>query len=61
MEIKRDAYYVIAKMENDKIVDYFNLRVYTGRYVMLAYNQIPNKENYCICAISPKKITLEEK
>ena len=57
MEIKRDKYYVIAKISDDKsIEDYFNLRVYSGRYVMLAYNQIPNKEEYCICSINPKKI-----
>lgn len=61
MEIKKDKYYVIARIENGVTLDYFNLRVYSGRYVMLAYNQIPNKEDYCICSINPKKLEISKK
>lgn len=56
MEIKKEDYYVIVKMEKGKVVDYFNSRVYSGKYVMLAYKQIKNSEEYTICKISPKPV-----
>ena len=56
MEIKKDKYFVIVKYENGKIVDYFNSRIYSGKYVMLAYNKIANKEDYTICSIKCKPL-----
>ena len=60
MEIKRECFYTIAKIVNGKAVEYFNNRIYLGRFVMLAYNQIPNKEEYSICTIKCSAIKEKE-
>lgn len=59
MKIDKDKYYAIVRLENGKVISYFNSRIYSGRFVMSAYNQMQNKESYTICQIKPKVI--EEK
>lgn len=51
MKIDKNKYYSIIKKEADGTTTIFNNRVYLGRYVMLAYNQIPNKEKYKIATL----------
>ena len=48
MNIKKNRYYAIINVKHGKIIEWFNNRVYLGKWVMLAYNQIPDKENYKI-------------
>lgn len=49
MMINKNDFYVIIQTDKDNIVtDWFNWRVYPGRYVMSAYNQIKSKETYKI-------------
>lgn len=56
MEIKKEEFYVIVKFDKNNIIEYFNNRIYIGKYVMLAYNQITNKEEYTICSIKCKPL-----
>ena len=49
MKINKSYFYAIIKIDDKNIiVDWFNWRVYTGRYVTSAYKQIKNKEDYKI-------------
>lgn len=49
MKIDKKNFYVIIQTDEYNIItDWFNWRVYLGRYVMSAYNQIKNKETYKI-------------
>lgn len=52
MAIDKDAYYAIIKKDNNNVHDWFNNRVYLGKYVMLAYNQITNKEDYKVYLVT---------
>lgn len=52
MKIDNDAYYAIINKDGGNVYDWFNDRVYLGRWVMSAYNQIKNKEQYKIYLIS---------
>ena len=54
MKIDKDAYYaIISKDDKTNIVyGWFNNRVYLGRWVMSAYNQIKNKSDYKIYLIN---------
>lgn len=52
MKIAKDKYYGIFRKELDGTITWFNKRLYLGKYVLLAYNQIPNKELYRIAFIS---------
>ena len=56
MEIKKEEYYAIVKMENGRITEYFNSRVYLGKFVMSAYRQIKNAEDFVICKVSCKPV-----
>ena len=49
MKINKNDFYVIIQTDKDNVVtDWFHWRVYPGRYVMSAYNQMKNKETYKI-------------
>ena len=52
MKIDKDAYYAIIDKNKEGVYDWFNNRVYIGKWVLSAYNQIKNKENYKIYLIS---------
>lgn len=52
MKIDKDQYYAIVCKEGNNIYKWFNNRVYLGRWVMLAYNQIKDKEKYSVCLIN---------
>ena len=52
MKIDNDAYYAIINKDGNNVYDWFNDRVYLGRWVMSAYNQIKDKDKYKICLIS---------
>lgn len=51
MKINKDKFYAIIKKDTNGTVTFFNNRIYSGRYVMSAYTQIPNKEHYQIAFI----------
>lgn len=51
MVIDKNKFYVIIEFVNGNIADIFNMRIYSGKFVMLAYNQIKNKEKYTIVEI----------
>ena len=51
MNIKTDKYYAIVKKENNKTTTFFNNRIYLGKFVKSAYNQIKNKEEYQIMQV----------
>ena len=51
MNINKTGHYVIVKKVKGMAVEYFNNRVYLGKYVKSAYTQIPNKEEYTICQV----------
>lgn len=59
MKIEKDKYYAIVRLENGKVISYFNYRIYSGRFVMSAYNQMQNRESYTIVQIKTK--VLEDK
>jgi hypothetical protein len=52
VKIDNDAYYAIISKDGSNVYEWFNDRVYLGRWVMSAYNQIKDKDKYKIYLIS---------
>lgn len=55
-KIQKDFYYAIVRIDDEsayfrKIDRFYNNRIYLGRYVMSAYKQIKNRNNYTIVQI----------
>ena len=48
MKIEKYRFYAIVCVKRNEVISWFNNRVYLGKYVMSAYNQIRDKERYKI-------------
>lgn len=54
--IDETKYYVILLKIDNKITKIFNNKIYLGKYLMLAYNQIPNNSLYEIKEVKFKNL-----